>query len=270
MLIRRLAAALTPLTFLLCSCAVPSGSSGGSQSSVPASSPGIEHTDALIYEGTGTWKSEVDSLKATLYAHQATYQTIDEGGLDSISLAELAHFKLIIFSGGDAPTIVRNMREETHEKLRIAVQEEGLNYLGFCAGAWMAVAPAPDPGKDVSYGLGVVAGPLLEQNYLYKQGREFAIARASFPGGHQRDLLWYGGPITPNIPGGVIAKYPDGTPAITQIRSGRGFVIVSGLHPTADHSILIALGLRNPEAIAPELTWQMIDSAIHQRPMVAF
>ena len=61
----------------------------------------------------------------------------------------------------------------------------------------MGVAPAPKPGKDVSYGLGIVAGPELEYYYLENQGTEIAMTLASFPDGSKRDLLWYGGPVTP-------------------------------------------------------------------------
>jgi len=190
--------------------------------------------------------------------------------LDSMPLDELSKYALMIFPGGDAPTITKSLTADTHAKLREAVQKRGVDYLGFCAGAWLAISPAPQPGEDVFYGIGVVAGPIQQQNYLYKEGREFAIAKASFPDGTHRDLLWYGGPITPDIPGGVLAKYPDGTPAITQINSGEGLVIVAGLHPTANLAILNVLGLSDPEAIAPDYAWKLIAAGIHHTPLPAF
>jgi hypothetical protein len=82
--------------------------------------------------------------------------------------------------------------------------------------------------------------------------------------------LWFGGPITPDLPGGVIARYPDGNPAISQMKIGKGFAILSGFHPTANKKILGALGLFEKEAIAPELGWTMIDAAIRGEPMAAF
>jgi glutamine amidotransferase-like uncharacterized protein len=224
----------------------------------------------LIYSGEGSWGSEVESLEAILYSHGTTYQSVNASELDQLSLDQLSAYALIIFPGGDAPTVARNLSRETHARLRAAVQISGISYLGFCAGAWLAVSPAPAPGQDVSYGLGVVDGPIQSPNYLSKQGLEFAIVRAQFPGGRERELLWYGGPITPDLPNGVIAKYPDGTPAITQIHSGNGFVIVSGLHPTATGPILDVLGLSAPEAIAPDFAWALLDSAIRQKELPAF
>ena len=259
------------LLVLFTACAKPSGSPLGSpQFSAPFSSPGDDHTEVLIYGGPGSWASEVESLKVILYNHGASYQEVSPAQLNSMSLDELTQSNLIIFPGGDAPTVTLNLSAETHAKLREAVQQRGMSYLGFCAGAWLAVAPAPLPHQDVSYGLGIVDGPVLEPNYLSKEGRHFALSKASFPDGTQRDLLWYGGPITPNVAGGVIAKYPDGSPAISQIWSGKGLVMVSGLHPTATQAILEVLGLINRDAIAPDFAWKMLDGVIHRKPLAAF
>jgi diaminopimelate decarboxylase len=52
--------------------------------------------------------------------------------------------------------------------------------------------------------------------------------------------------------------------------SGEGFVIVSSLHPTANDYILAALELTNRDAIAPDIAWKLIDSAIHRKPMPAY
>jgi glutamine amidotransferase-like uncharacterized protein len=205
-----------------------------------------------------------------LFRNGATYEDTDSTALNKLSAEDIRHYRLIIFPGGDAITVTNNLTIETHERLRKAVQELGLNYLGFCAGAWMAVAPAPVGTNDVGYGIGVVDGPILQPNYLAKEGLHYAITKAHFPDGSTRDQLWYGGPITPDIPGGVIAKYPNNTPAISQIRSGKGLVILSGLHPTATKEVLNNLGLYNKAAIAPDLAWKILNAGIQGVPLPSF
>jgi glutamine amidotransferase-like uncharacterized protein len=237
----------------------------------PASSfRGNANGSALIFDGDSIWSSEVDSLATTLQSHQVSYIEVDSKGLDQMSLDQLSSFSLLIVPGGYAPTITASLSAQTHARLREAVQVRGMSYLGFCAGAWLAVAPAPASGQDVVYGVGLVDGPVLQENYLEKQGLEFKIVPADFPGGAKRDLLWYGGPVTPETPGGVVARYPDGTAAITQVRSGQGFVTLSGLHPTATPAILGVLGLSDPDAVAPDLSWQLLDSSLRQSPLPAY
>ena len=199
-----------------------------------------------------------------------SYEEVDSKGLDEMPLDQLTSFGALVVPGGYAPTITASLSAQTHAKLREAVQVRGMSYLGFCAGAWLAVAPAPAAGQDVAYGVGLVDGPVLQENYLEKQGLEFKIVQAEFPGGAKRDLLWYGGPITPEAPGGVVARYPDGTAAITQVHSGQGFVTLSGLHPTATPAILGVLGLSDPDAVAPDLSWQLLDSTLRQSPLPTY
>jgi glutamine amidotransferase-like uncharacterized protein len=222
----------------------------------------------LLFQGDSSWDAEVDSLAGLLYTHQVTYREVDSSTLNAMTLDEISNYNALIVPGGYAPTITASLSTATHEKLRQAVQIRGMGYLGFCAGAWLGVAPAPAAGNDVTYGIGFVEGPLLQPNYLTQQGREFAIVSAHFPNGSHRDLLWYGGPITPNS--GVVAKYPDETPAVSQVWSGKGFVILSGLHPTATQSILEALSLSDTQAIAPDFAWELLDSVIHQIPLQVF
>lgn len=259
---------------LLGACAMPSNPGPPPAAQVarpPSAHRDGSHADVLLFAGASIWTSEVDSLANILIDHQATYQEVNSAELNAMSLDEIAQYALLVIPGGDAPTLTGSLSAETHARLRAAVQERGVNYLGFCAGAWVAVAPAPArPGDDVGYGLGIVDGPREGFNYLAKQGKEFAISRASFPDKTQRDLLWYGGPVTPDGLGAVIAKYPDGTPAISQLTSRQGFVIVSGLHPAATAGILNVLGISDTEAIDPEFAWSLLNAGIHAVPLPAF
>jgi glutamine amidotransferase-like uncharacterized protein len=257
------------IVWLLGSCAKPE-SSTPPDDVPPTSSTDGGRTDVLIYGGVGSWRAEIESLKKILYHHQATYVEMSPSEINKLSLQEISNYRLIIFPGGDAPTVRKALSFEARSRIRQAVQQGGLNYLGFCSGAWLAVAPAPAAGEDVVYGIGVVDGPLLQTNFLSQQGKKFSLDVANFPGGHTRKLLWYGGPVTVDRPGSVVARYSDGTAAISQIRSGKGFVIISGFHPAADKPILSWLGIYESEAIAPDFAWDLLHSALEQKPLPAF
>jgi hypothetical protein len=107
----------------------------------------------------------------------------------------------------------------------------------------------------------MVAGSAQSESWMGRQGRHFALDLAQLENGVRRELLWYGGPSTPEISGGVVAKYSDGSPAITQIQSGQGFLIVSGFHPGATAAILASLGLRR-DAYDHDFAWTLLKAAI--------
>jgi hypothetical protein len=233
--------------------------------SAPDQNAGADRTDVLIYSGEGSWGDEVDSLAEILYEHNVTYVEWDEDDLNDASEKSLRQFSLILFPGGDSDLVTKYLKPETRDRIRKAVREEGTNYLGFCAGAWAVVSPEKD-----NYGFRLVEGPYLQRTPYYKKGLEFSIANAEFPDGTRRDLLWFGGPVTPDIPGGVIAKYPDGTPAISEMYAGKGFIIISGLHPAVNKLILNKIELYNKQAIDPKYAWKLMNAALHSQPLPAF
>lgn len=227
-------------------------------------------TDALLFIGSGTWASEVASLRSILSTHGASFQEVTSAQLNAMSLEDLTQYGVIIFPGGSGGTEADSLTSATQARLRSAVQQKGVGYVGFCAGAFIAQAPAPSAGGDVSYGLGIVDGPVLDYYYLEDQGIDIAMTLLSFADGSTQDTLYYGGPVTPEVPGGVIARYPNGDPAISQMWSGAGFVVISGPHPTATSSILNSLGVSSSDGTHTETAWKMIDAAMHQQALAAF
>ncbi len=258
------------LLILFTGCVKPSASAPREENSPDTSTSGT-HGDVLIYGGPGSWRAEIESLKKILLAHDVSYRVLAAAELDRLVQEDFQQFSAIVFAGGDAPTVRNSLQLKTRVNIRNAVQFYGLSYLGFCAGAWMAVAPEPLNGEvDVSYGLGIVYGPILQLTFLAKQGLPHALDNAFFPNGSRRKLLWYGGPITLDLPGTVVAKYSDGTPAISQVYSGKGLVVISGLHPAATKSILLNVGLFESEAIAPEFAWALLDAVINRKRLTVF
>jgi glutamine amidotransferase-like uncharacterized protein len=228
------------------------------------------HTDALVFTGPGTWSAEVTNLVAILKENGATYETASAAKLESMSVDDLAKYGVLIFPGGSGGTQAGSVSDDTHARLREAVQSRGVNYVGFCAGAWIAVAPKPAPGKDVSYGFGVAEGPVLDFYYLTDQGVDVAMTMHSFADGTKRDIVWYGGPVTPEWPSGVVARYPNGQPAISQTFSGKGLVVIAATHPAAPQSIRDAYGVTDKDGLDFDVAWNLIAAALHQRPLPAY
>lgn len=258
-----------PVTSSPTSTPAPAPAPAPTATTSPAT-PRAFKTDALLFNGQGTWSTEVSSLMNIMHEHGMTYKAVGSAELDGMSVDEIAEYGMLIIPGGSGGTIAGSVSADTHARLREAVQKRGVGYIGFCAGAFVAAAPAPAPGRDVSYGFGVVDGPVMDYYYLENQGTSMAMTMATFADGSKRDLLWYGGPVTPNTPGGVIAKYPNGDPAITQIWSGKGFVIVSGPHPAAPRSVSSSSGLKDSDGEDFDLTWTLLSAVLQQKPLQAF
>lgn len=246
-----------------------STSTGTSQAPSAPAAQRTWTTDVMLFAGSGTWGTEVTNLENILNAHGIKFQEVTSAQLDAMSVDQMAQFGLMIFPGGSGGTEADSLSSQTHANLREAVQVRGVSYLGFCAGSFIAEAPAPASGQDVSYGIGVVNGPELNYYYLENQGTDIAMTLLTFANGSTQDILWYGGPVTPNTAGGVIAKYPDGNPAITELWSGNGFVILSGVHPTADQATLSAVGMSSTDGTHQDTAYNLINAALHQQPMAA-
>jgi glutamine amidotransferase-like uncharacterized protein len=238
---------------------------------MPTKIPGRTYkVDVLLFGGDGTWAPEVSSLKSILSSHNATYRTVNSAELNAMSLDEIASYGVIVWPGGSGGTQASSLTFATRARLREAVQVRGVSWIGFCAGAFVAVAPKPSPGQDVSYGIGIVDGPVLDYYYLEYEGTAIAMTLEKFADGSTRDLLWYGGPVTPNLPGSVVAKYPTGDAAISEMWSGNGFVVLSAVHPTAPQSIRDSYGLVDSDGTDFELTWNLIEAAKDQKPLPVF
>lgn len=283
-----LTGALLVMSIILSAC----GSSSDSQSSQPGGfgSPGSQtgpttiergtrtfKTDALVYNGTGAWSAEIPGIEKVLSDNGASYDLINSAELNAMSLDEISQYGTIIWPGGYGNIQTNSINSATRLKLRQAVQERGVSWVGFCAGAFVAVNPAPLPGKDPEYGFSIVNAPRLKYYYLeaefVKQGKEkqdWAMTMETFADGTKADLLWYGGPVTPSGANIVVAKYPNGDAAISQMWSGNGLVIVSAVHPAAPASVASSFGLNDSDGTDYEVAWKLIEAAITQKDLQTF
>jgi glutamine amidotransferase-like uncharacterized protein len=268
-----LAAALAALP-ILSACESPGagiaenpGNSGGVALPPALSVP--RASGVLLFAGAGTWGTEVAALERILDAHDVSYDEVSSAELESMTEEELASYALILWPGGAGGTQAGSLSGAARIRVREAVQKSGVSWLGFCAGAFVAVGPRPAAGSNPSYGLGILEGDYLDYYYLENQGVTAALTEYSFADGSSRDVLWYGGPVTPEIAGGVVARYPDGKPAITQAVSGQGFVILSAGHPAAPTSVASSFGLSDSDGADTELAWTLIRTAMERVPLPA-
>jgi glutamine amidotransferase-like uncharacterized protein len=226
--------------------------------------PRAYQTAALVYNGSGAWTSEVANLESVLKSHGLTYKEVTSAQLGAMTQDELGQYGTLVWPGGSGSSMLSSLSGATRTRIRSAVIDQGVSFVGFCAGAFLAVSPAPAAGSEPGY-LSLLSAPVLDYYYLENQGVSYAMTMETFADGSQHDLVWYGGPVTLDLPGGVVARYPTGDPAITEAFSGKGFVIISGVHPASPN-----LGIGDTDGVDWDVAFSLINAAVTQTPLPAF
>jgi glutamine amidotransferase-like uncharacterized protein len=241
---------------------IPTPTPSPSPSPSPSASPRPYSVGALIYQGDYTAYGDVEAITSILDAHGVTYDVYSSYEMDQLSVEKMAQYGTIIWPGGYAGQMSRSMNRETRNNLQKAVNEKGVSFVGFCAGAFIAVSP------DTSWGLSVVKGNTLDYYHLENEGIPQAMVTLNFAGGTKRSVLWWGGPYLPNWPNGVIARYSDNQQAaIAQTWAGKGLVVLAGPHPEAPQDWRSKLGLRDSDGLDQDIAWAMFDAGLKQKPM---
>lgn len=232
-----------------------------------------DQVDALIFNGEGASDLDARSIASIFREHGRTYQLVNSPELDAMNLEDLKRFRMIVVPGGYGGQMSRSLQPETRERIRFAVVEQGVNYVGFCAGAFVAVGPTPLRGEAPDYGFSIVPHPqLLDYFYPNKDGDDDVAASLpiQFADGTQRQILFWGGPAILEVAGGVVARYSDGTPAIAQVRSGKGFVTISGPHPEGPQEWKNLAGVVDPDGDDFDIAWKLFESTLLGIPVKAF
>jgi glutamine amidotransferase-like uncharacterized protein len=63
--------------------------------------------------------------------------------------------------------------------------------------------------------------------------------------------------------GAVVGKYPDGTPAIVEGTCGKGWVILTGVHPEAPANWRRGMTFTTPASVDHAYAATLIDAALH-------
>src|SRR5205085_5240815 len=91
--------------------------------------------------------------------------------------------------------------------------------------------------------------------------RKAAVAIAR-PGAPTLDQYWEDGPELSGW-GDVVARYPDGTPAIVEGASGRGWVILTGVHQEAPSGWRHGMTFTTPASVDNAYAGTLISAALN-------
>jgi glutamine amidotransferase-like uncharacterized protein len=131
-----------------------------------------------------------------------------------------------------------------------------LNYLGICAGAFFA-------GDSPYNGLNLTSGVRFTFYAIEGQGVRRAAVEIAIAGAPGRAHYWEDGPQLTGW-GDVVAKYPDGTPAIVEGTFGDGWVILAGIHPEAPESWRGGMHFTTPASVNNAYAATVISAALNR------
>ena len=91
----------------------------------------------LLFNGTGTSPNDVAAVETILNGNHLNYSTVNSSQLNQMTESQIQEYRLLIFPGGNFIDIGNSLTSSTTANIRNAVQN-GLNYLGVCAGGFLA------------------------------------------------------------------------------------------------------------------------------------
>lgn len=219
---------------------VSSGGPGALNTSATASlSTSISSSSVLLFVGTGTSSGDVSAVKSLLSSLGLGYTTLTSSQLNSMSVSQLTAHRLFIMPGGNAVTIGQYLTKTATSNMRQAISN-GMHYLGLCAGGFFA-------GKSI-YNRLQMTGVIYNFFSAYNKGINKEAVDIRLSSGTKYDVYWQDGPQLSGW-GYVVAKYPDGTAAITEGKYGSGFAILSGVHPEAPASWRYGMTFTTPLSV---------------------
>jgi glutamine amidotransferase-like uncharacterized protein len=186
--------------------------------------PGV--APILLFNGDGTSPGDVTAIRTVLNRNHLRYSTANSAQLNAMDTSQIRRHRLLIVPGGNFIEIGKGLTSSSAENIRNAVHE-GVNYLGVCAGGFLA-------GNTGYNSFNLTSGVKFGFYAAERQGiRKAAVPIAGVgPGGPTLEQYWEDGPEFTGW-GTVVATYPDGTPAVVEGTSGNGWVVLTGVHPEA-------------------------------------
>lgn len=237
----RVVISLGLLSFCLTACAIRSTSNGP---------PTI-----LLFNGSGTSSSDVVAFEKILDENHYGYAEANSRRLNEMGESQLRAYRLLIIPGGNFEQIGNRLTSSATANVRNAIQG-GLNYLGICAGAFFA-------GNSPYNGLNLTSGVRFPFYSLEAQGVRKAAVAITIAGSPALTHYWEDGPQLVGW-GDVVAKYPDGAPAIVEGNVGDGWVILSGVHPEAPESWRRGMTFTTPAGVDNAYAATLIGAALNR------
>jgi glutamine amidotransferase-like uncharacterized protein len=212
----------------------------------------------LLFEGTGTSPGDLAALERILSSERFNYSTANSPQLNAMSESQIQEYRLLIVPGGNFERIGNSLISSTTANIRNAIQN-GLNYLGICAGAFFA-------GDSPYHGLNLASGARFGFYAAEARGIRKAAVAITTAGGQTLDQYWEDGPQLTGW-GAVVGRYPDGTPAIVEGTFGNGWVILAGVHPEAPESWRRGMDFRTSVKIDNAYAATLIRAALNRESM---
>jgi glutamine amidotransferase-like uncharacterized protein len=215
----------------------------------------------LLFDGTGVSRGSVAALRAVLEANHMAYTTLSSSDLDRMDEAALRQHQLLIIPGGNFVNIGNGISKDAALRIRGAVQH-GLSYLGVCAGAFIA-------GDSPYNGINLTSGARFRFYSVEARGVRKAAVWITSADGTKLEQYWEDGPQLSGW-GEVIARYPDGAPAIVQGKVGDGWVVLTGVHPEAPEKWRRGMSFTTPASVDNEYAATLIRVALQRKPLPHF
>jgi len=209
----------------------------------------------LLFGGTGTSPNDVAALKTILNSNDFSYSTVNSAQLNEMDESQLQGHRLLIVPGGNFIDIGNGLTSSATATIRGAVQN-GLNYLGICAGGFFA-------GDSGFNGLNLTSGVRFRFYSAEDRGIRKAAVAIAAAGAPTLDHYWEDGPQFTGW-GAAVGKYPDGTPAVVEGTFGRGWVVLSGVHPEAPASWRRGLKFTTPASVDNAYAATLIRAALNR------
>lgn len=208
----------------------------------------------LLFNGSGTSPNDVSALKKILKENRLDFVTVNSSRLNRMEEEQLKEFRLLIVPGGNFERIGNGLTPKTKNKIRNSINN-GLNYFGICAGAFFA-------GNSPYNGLDLTSGVRFDFYAVASQGVRKSAVEIAIAGSQALTQYWEDGPQLSGW-GDIVAKYPDGTPAIVQGDFGNGGVILSGVHPEAPESWRHGMIFSTPASVSNAYAVTLITAALN-------
>ena len=212
----------------------------------------------LLFNGTGTNPNDVAAVERILRDAHFSYSTANSRQLGAMTAPQLRTYRLLIVPGGNFVQIGTDLTPVAVANVRNAVND-GLNYLGICAGAFFA-------GNSPYNGLNLTSGVHFPFYAAEARGIRRAAVQIAIAGSSPLEQYWEDGPQLTGW-GEVVAKYDNGTPAVTQGKFGNGWVVLLGTHPEAPDSWRDALHFSTSGTAARAYASTLVTAALNATPL---
>ncbi|MDP3737951.1 MAG: BPL-N domain-containing protein [Hyphomonadaceae bacterium] len=210
--------------------------------------------DILLFVGSGTSPGDVAAVERVLRDNRFSYSTANSRQLNAMNQSQLQAYRLLIVPGGNFEVIGKTLTPDASANIRGAVRG-GVNYLGICAGAFFA-------GNSPYNGLDLTGGVRFDFYALEAQGIRKSAVPIAIAGMPTSDHYWEDGPQLSGW-GDIVAKYPDGSPAIVEGSAGAGWVILTGTHPEAPESWRRGMTFATPASETNAYAAVLVDAALN-------